>query len=126
VKKRDAATLLPLIAKHIAEETTIISDGWAAYGGIKNIKALQNGNPAFSHFTVNHSENFVDPESGAHTKTIEGTWSHFKARHKEDKGTSRKLFVYYIYQFMWLKEFDGPDVLYHLWSQAAELYPCER
>jgi len=32
----------------------------------------------------------------------------------------------YIYQFLWRKKFKGPDVLYHLWMQIAEIYPCEQ
>lgn len=126
VERRDAATLLPIIARHVREGTTIISDGWAAYGGIQRIQMIQSGNQAYSHFVVNHSENFVDPATGAHTQTIEGTWSQFKARHKEERGTSRNLFTTYLYLFMWRKKFKGPDALYHLWSQIAEQYPCER
>ena len=125
VARRNAETLLPILSRHVAEGTMVISDGWAAYGGIENIIALQSGNQAYTHFTVNHSENFVDPESGAHTQTIEGTWSHFKARHKEERGTSRHLFASYIYQFMWRKKFKGPDALYHLWKDISKLYPCE-
>lgn len=126
VERRNADTLIPILAKHILSGSTVISDCWAAYGGIERITMTQTGDQAYTaHLTVNHSENFVNPETGAHTQTIEGTWSHFKARHKEEKGTRRDLLISYLHQFMWRKKFAGPDALFHLWSQISELYPCE-
>ena len=125
MERRNADTLLPLLKMHVAPGTTVISDGWAAYGGIDRIRELQTGNPAYSHFVVNHSENFVDPDTGAHTQTIEGTWSHFKARHKEERGTARHLFETYLYQFLWRKKYKGPDALFYLWDEIRKLYPCE-
>ncbi|CAG8839218.1 27394_t:CDS:2, partial [Racocetra persica] len=32
----------------------------------------------FQHQTVNHSQNFVDPNTRTHTNTIEGTWNSIK------------------------------------------------
>lgn len=116
IERKDADTLLPIITEHILPETTIMSDSWAAYGGIERLGCF------FRHLTVNHSVNFVDPDTGAHTQTIEGTWSHFKARHKEERGTSRALFGSYVTQFVWRKHFKGHDVMYHLWSQIKALY----
>ena len=46
---------------------------------------LQRGYRALADFgmehqTVNHTEHFVDPVTGVHTNTIEGTWNGMKMR----------------------------------------------
>lgn len=70
--KRDAATLFPIIQQNISPGTTINSDKWKAYARLNS--------SGFYHFTVNHSENFVDPVTGAHTQTIESSWRPLKLR----------------------------------------------
>ena len=117
VERRDAATLLPIIQNFILPGTTIMSDMWAAYGRIDQLPEL------YQHYTVNHSENFVDPDTGAYTQTIESTWNQFKRRHKEEMGTARHLLVSYIFQFVWKRQFGGRSAMFHLWSQIQELYP---
>lgn len=116
VEKRDAATLLPIIQKHIRPGTTIISDLWRAYC---RISQLPEG---YRHYTVNHSENFVDPESGACTNSIESTWQKFKSRHKKEYGTARNLLGSYLGQFLWQNKFGGEDAMFNLWSQIVENY----
>ncbi|KAF0310283.1 Adenosine monophosphate-protein transferase Fic [Amphibalanus amphitrite] len=74
VDRRDAATLLPLIQRHIAPGTTVYSDEWAAYHGID---AISGGN--YIHRTVNHQNNFINPaDQAVHTQGIEGAWSRAK------------------------------------------------
>lgn len=73
VEKRDRATLRPIIEQHVAGGTTIVSDCWKAYHGLGDW-CPSNGGPPYLHKTVNHSENFVDPASGAHTQRIESCW----------------------------------------------------
>ena len=68
--KRDAATLLPIISQYVEPGTTIITDCWRAYSGLQS--------RGYVHLTVNHSRNFVDPVTGAHTNGIEGSWTHAK------------------------------------------------
>ena len=77
--KRDRETLLPIIIANIAVGSTIISDQWPVYWDNKN-KRSNLTNAGYHHHTVNHSENFVDPESGANTQTIECYWRHLKTK----------------------------------------------
>ena len=71
---RSRKTLLPIINKHCLEGTIFHSDGWKAYGKLADQLDLED----CLHFPVNHSSNYVDPDTGAHTQTIEGLWSHVK------------------------------------------------
>ncbi|CAF3455500.1 unnamed protein product, partial [Rotaria sp. Silwood2] len=73
VQRRDAATLIPIIWKHVYPGTTIWSDEWKAYS------RLQTGY-GYDHQTVNHSQNFIDPNTGCHTQLIESLWSHTKTK----------------------------------------------
>ena len=65
VEKRDAATLLPIISQYIRPGSVVYSDEWRAYS--------QLGGQGYDHHTVNHSRNFVDPSTGAHTQCEKGS-----------------------------------------------------
>lgn len=68
VENRTAASLIPIIEENIAPGSIIISDKWKSYNGIRNCNNQDN------HIMVYHSKNFVNPESGAHTNTVERMW----------------------------------------------------
>ena len=70
VKDRTADTLMAIIRDWIEPGTKVISDCWGAYRDL--------GTQGYIHQTVNHSIHFVDPNTGAHTNTIEGTWHQVK------------------------------------------------
>ena len=69
VEDRSAATLLPIIADSVLPCSNVHSDLWAAYNGV-GAMASNTSN------TVNHSLDFVDPNTGSHTLyvLIEACW----------------------------------------------------
>ena len=82
---RSAATLLPIIQQFVKPGTTVISYERRSYSRIPTL--------GMSHQTVNHSINYVDPTTGAHTQTIERTWSQVKGMRKMGvMNTSEELF----------------------------------
>ena len=90
-------TLLPIIQNYVAPGTTIITDKWKAYINLQN--------HGYVHLDVNHSQNFVDPESGAHTNRIEGTWTHVKNRAQRRGGRrSPDHLARDLTEFMWLRQ----------------------
>ena len=70
VDDRKAETLLPIIQKYVKPGSTIFSDQWAAYRDLQRL--------GYQHYTVNHSQNFVDPVTGTCTNAIEAYWSRVK------------------------------------------------
>ena len=96
-----------------------MSDCWAAYGGIKNLPE------GYRHYTVNHSVEFVNKETGQHTNTIESQWQKFEQAHKQRYGTHRGLLNSYMEEFLWRKKFGGPDIYFHFWNQITENYPID-
>ena len=100
VRRRNKRTLWPLIFRHIAPGTKIISDGWAAYRGINA--------HGYEHETVNHSVTFKDPITGAHSNTIEGSWFHLK-RSLPQAGTRKTMFPNHFAMYIWRKKFGASD-----------------
>jgi hypothetical protein len=62
---------LPIIEEWILPGTTIISDCWKAYNCLER--------EGYVHLKVNHSLHFKDPETGAHSNSIESSWRAAKA-----------------------------------------------
>ena len=96
---------MPIIQNSILPGTTVMSDLWRAYGGINAM--------GFNHFTLNHSINFVDPVTGAHTQNVENSWRLAKLRNKRQHGTDRQMLDSYLCEWMWRQKnrnnmlFDG-------------------
>ena len=85
--------------------TTVISDGWRAYGGIKNLQTV------YKHSVINHKLNFVDPtEPGVHTQSIEATWGALKRSLKAYYGVPENHLEGYLFNYMF-RRFHGKEKL---------------
>ncbi len=101
VDKRSKAILGNIIKQVIEEESIVMSDQWPAY-----MSFFGRDEPDFyQHFSVNHSENFVDPETGAHTQTIENLWLLIKKRLRKFSLTNRKYLESYLDEFCFRRRF---------------------
>ena len=67
-----------LITTHIHPGTAIYSDQFTPYMPLNQL--------GYTHLSVNHSKNFVDPNSGVHTNTIKGVWTLLKKKLKSISG----------------------------------------
>ena len=97
VKNRSRETLQEIIAQYVAPGSIIFTDCWAAYKDLENMPDKD-----YLHFTVNHSKEFVNNETGCHTNTIEGTWAHCK-RATPKLGLQRDFLDGYLCRFIWFK-----------------------
>lgn len=94
VESRNSETLLPIIEQWILPGTTIISDCWKVYQCL--------GSRGYVHQMVNHSVTFKDPETGAHTNSIEGSWAHAK-KSIPPSGRRKQFMAGYLSKFLFLK-----------------------
>ena len=118
VHTRDAATLLPIIAAHVAPGTEVHSDEWRAYNRVGSL-------PGISHSTVNHSLHFVDPSTGTHTQNIESYWNRVKYNMKKMKGCHDHQIPSYLDEFMWRERYgcDSFISFYKILQHIAQQYP---
>ena len=112
VERRDRDTLLPIIRAQILPGTRVMSDLWKSYDCLQN--------EGYQHLTVNHSLNFVDPDTGAHTQGIENTWWGVK-RSMPRTGTSKDLFDSYLQEWLWRQHYKS-DPFGNIIEHIADLY----
>jgi transposase-like protein len=98
VDKRDKETLHSLIEQNVLPDSNINTDEFKSYNGLNN-KFL-------SHNTVNHTYNYVNPNNGAHTNTIEGNWYGIKVNVPLRGRTKTKINLY-LTRFMILRNESG-------------------
>ena len=93
--QRDGETLLRLINRHVEKESTIVTDCWRGYNGLDA--------DGFNHLTVNHTYNFVDPDTFAHTQTIESSWRALKKRILRG-GVRKQNLADHLCEYLWRTE----------------------
>jgi transposase-like protein len=96
VPDRTAKTLLSIIYDHVFPKTIINSDCYSSYNKINRLHE-----ETVEHDTVNHTYNFVDPESSTHTNKIELLWNVGKIKFKDMRGCYRLYIQSYLDEFMW-------------------------
>ncbi|XP_076545896.1 uncharacterized protein LOC143305596 [Osmia lignaria lignaria] len=113
--KRDETTLLALIQKHIAIGSEIHTDCWKGYQNLNR--------HGYIHKTVNHSENFVDPEIGAYTQNIESSWRSLRARLSRG-GIHQDDLIDHLCEYLWRYEVkkNGGDPFHHLLEDIKYVY----
>lgn len=118
VQDRSAETLIPIIVKYIEPGTTIISDCWKAYSSLSSL--------GYIHQTVNHSKEFKNKETGAHTNSIESTW-HALKQSLPRSGTQKQLYDSYFEEYVIRKRYLKTDNKFETFlGLIGRVYKCER
>ena len=107
-RKRD--TLFDAIRKFILPGSIIVSDCLKSYDTIREIEGYN-----FTHFSVNHSEHYKCPATGACTNTIEGKWNALKKNVPRQGFRSDEVLQEYLGEQMWRYANKG-----HLWEAAIK------
>ena len=67
----------------------------------------------------------MDPDSGAHTNTIEGLWGLAKKKLKSMCGTLYQHIPRYLDEFTWFRNFAGDRAFDQLLDDIAEQFPVQ-
>jgi len=114
VPSRGSEVLLEVIKTWIRPGTTVMSDCWKAYDFLSS--------EGFVHQNVNHSMNFVDPHSGAHTQNIERIWREVRGGIPRF-GRSEKHMAGYLAEFLFKRKYlDYTERIHVFFSVVGQLY----
>ncbi len=106
LRDRSSAILIPIVKKYVETGSAIVTDLWGGYNPLSN--------HGFVHETVNHKQNYVNPDTGFHTKGVECSWKTAKLRiHCEMQ--NRKLLQSHLNEVSW-RMIRGNDL--------SDLLPC--
>lgn len=115
VPNRCSDTLLPIIRKYIAPGSIIHSDKWRAYDALRDEKD-------YEHETVNHSHNFVNPQTGVHTQNIERFWRDMRSNIPR-YGIRDYHYTSYLAEFLFKRHYDFNERVDAFFKIMSTLYP---
>ena len=115
IENKKEETLLAIIEKHVRPGSIVNTDCFKSYDNLEEKLKLK-------HYTVNHSQNFVDPDTGCHTNTIESTWWAVK-RSFRSSHTRHENFAEHLAEYLYLKSTAGPYQFTQFLYDIAKLYP---
>jgi transposase-like protein len=95
IEQRNRESLLPVILQHVRQGSIVRTDLWRAYSTLSEV--------GYQHETVNHSQNFTDPETGVNTNTIEGTWNGLKIQIRP-RNRTREGITEHLMEFIWRRK----------------------
>lgn len=100
-ERRNAATLIEIIQRHVHPGSEIHTDGWRAYRGLTAL--------GYTHRTVNHSVEFV-ADDGTHTQRIESQWRDIRRKFSRG-GIAHDDIATHLIEYMWRRKCkkDGRD-----------------
>lgn len=114
VENRTRETLLDVIKRRIAPGSVIYTDCWRAYDTLE-----EHG---YIHANVNHSQNFVDPTTGAHTQNIERHWRELRSKVPK-YGRVEEHFEGYIAEFLFLRKYTTiGERIHNIFTSIGSLY----
>ena len=103
VENRSSDTIRDVISRHVAMGSIIHTDCWRGYSWLQD-------SSDYSHFTVNHSVEFVDSATGVHTNGIEGSWAGMK-RGIAPRNRTKMMLEKHLLEYIWRKKHRN-----NLWS----------
>ena len=117
---RSRSIVIPIINDNCSDGTIFCSDGWKAYANLSDHVHLEDT----SIFSVNHTKNYVDPQTGAHTQSIERLWRECK-NYLPRYGLKPKDLDSYLSAFMWLRYVKQRklDLLKHFLTCSSFCHP---
>ena len=79
----------------------------------------------YTHQTVNHTTNFVEPRCGAHLQTSKSFWHPYKIQNKCHCGTHGRMGDSYLCEFMWRQKYMENDLFMQILNDMNEFHPLQ-